>query len=52
MVIHIWLREMDTVVWFEYLKETDCCGNLGVDGKVLKWSMHGGHGLGMSLLYS
>jgi len=43
---------MDTGFWFGYLKETDCFENLGIDGKVLAWSMHGGHGLGMNLLCS
>jgi hypothetical protein len=41
MVIHIWVREMDTGVWFRYLKETDCFESRGIDGKVLKWSMEG-----------
>jgi len=46
---------MDRGVWFGYfgyLKETDCFENLDMDGKVLKWSMHGGRGLGMNLLCS
>jgi hypothetical protein len=44
------VTEVDTGVWFGYMKETDCLEDLDIDGKVLTWSMHGGHGLGMNLL--